>query len=176
MALNSSGPISIGGSTAGQSINLEIKRSASSATSLNESIMRGLAGIASGAISLSSFYAKKYWQLVTGSYAYASFTTSRWATTYTWSFGEVKPKTINVNGKITQYDWPADNNIRLEVYYSSSGWVTVYYTVVGMDPGTWYFNFNVACSIDQTATQMRFTANARANGDAQVIQMIEWYT
>lgn len=169
MALQSSGAISI------NNINVELTRAGTTTASLGETAFRNLAGIASGAISMSNFYAKKYWKLVTGSYAYASFTTSRWATTYSWSFGAVKPKTINVNGKITQYDWPADNNIRLEVYYASSGWVTVYYQVVGMDPGTWYFNFNVACSINETATQMRFTANARANGDGQVIQMTEWY-
>jgi hypothetical protein len=58
MALNSSGPISIGGSTAGQSINLELNRSATATSSLNEAALRTLAGIASGQISLSNFYGK----------------------------------------------------------------------------------------------------------------------
>lgn len=58
MALNSSGPISLGGSTSGQSINLELGRSASATTSLNETAVRGLAGISSGTISLSNFYGK----------------------------------------------------------------------------------------------------------------------
>ena len=58
MTLNSSGPISIGGSTAGQSINLELNRAAGATSSLNEEALRALAGIASGQISLSSFYGK----------------------------------------------------------------------------------------------------------------------
>jgi hypothetical protein len=58
MALNASGPISIGGATTGESINLELGRSATATSQMNESAMRSLAGVASGAISLSSFYGK----------------------------------------------------------------------------------------------------------------------
>lgn len=42
MALNASGPISIGGSTTGQSINLELRRSATATTSLNDAVVRTL--------------------------------------------------------------------------------------------------------------------------------------
>lgn len=58
MTMNSSGPISIGGSTAGQSINLEVGRSATTTSSLNDSSLRTLAGVASGQISFSNFYGK----------------------------------------------------------------------------------------------------------------------
>ena len=58
MPLNNSGPISIGGSTAGQSINLELGRAATASSNLNESALRTLAGVPSGAISLSNFYGK----------------------------------------------------------------------------------------------------------------------
>lgn len=58
MPLNASGPISIGGSTTGQSINLELGLSATAATSLNDAAVRTLAGVASGVISLSNFYGK----------------------------------------------------------------------------------------------------------------------
>lgn len=58
MPLNASGPISIGGSTAGQSINLELSRSASTSSNLNETDLRSLANKASGSISLSDFYSK----------------------------------------------------------------------------------------------------------------------
>lgn len=58
MPLNASGPISIGGSTAGQSINLELGRAAGATSSLNESALRTLAAVPSGAISLSNFYGK----------------------------------------------------------------------------------------------------------------------
>jgi hypothetical protein len=58
----STGPISIGGSaTSGglnQSINIELGRAATATSSLNESALRTLAGVPSGAISLSNFYGK----------------------------------------------------------------------------------------------------------------------
>jgi hypothetical protein len=58
MALNSSGQISMGGSTSGQSINLELGRPATQAINLNESEVRSLAGVPTGAISLNNFYGK----------------------------------------------------------------------------------------------------------------------
>ena len=64
MTLNSSGPISLGGSTTGQSINLELGVSATALADINSTSFRTLAGVASGQISLSSFYGKSnttYW-------------------------------------------------------------------------------------------------------------------
>jgi hypothetical protein len=59
MTLNSSGPISLGGSTAGQSINLELSQSATAQVSLNDANVRSLAGVASGAIIMpTNFYGK----------------------------------------------------------------------------------------------------------------------
>ena len=62
MTMVSTGPISIGGNatTGGlnQSINIELGRSATATSSLNESALRTLAGVPSGAISLSNFYGK----------------------------------------------------------------------------------------------------------------------
>ena len=59
MTLNTSGPISLGGSTTGQSINLELGRSATAQVSLNESAVRTLAGVPSGAIVMpTNFYGK----------------------------------------------------------------------------------------------------------------------
>jgi len=54
MPLNASGPISLAGATVGQSIALELGRTATTSTSLNESAVRGLLGVASGVISMSS--------------------------------------------------------------------------------------------------------------------------
>lgn len=56
MPLNTSGPISLGGSTTGQSVNLELGRSATASVSLGETEVRDLAGVSSGAISLSNLY------------------------------------------------------------------------------------------------------------------------
>jgi len=52
MALNPSGAISLGGATSGQSINLELGKSATAQASLNDADVRGLAGVASGQISM----------------------------------------------------------------------------------------------------------------------------
>lgn len=68
MPLVTSGEISIGGSTANRSINLELGRSATATSSLNESALRDLAGVASGAISLSSFYGKSSLSAVLNAY------------------------------------------------------------------------------------------------------------
>jgi hypothetical protein len=58
MPLVTSGEISIGGSTANRSINLELGRAAGATSSLGETSLRNLAGVASGPISLSDFYGK----------------------------------------------------------------------------------------------------------------------
>lgn len=58
MALASSGEISIGGSTTGRSINLELGRSANATSSLDETSLRTLAQKSSGTISLSDFWGK----------------------------------------------------------------------------------------------------------------------
>ena len=71
MALNSSGPISLGGATTGQSINLELGQSATATTSLNATNVRTLAGKASGAITMpTDFWGKSsasYWWSAIGS-------------------------------------------------------------------------------------------------------------
>lgn len=59
MTLNASGPISLGGSTTGESINLELGLSATAQISLNDTAVRTLAGVASGAITVpTNFYGK----------------------------------------------------------------------------------------------------------------------
>jgi len=58
--LNSSGPISLGGSTAGESINLELDASATAAVTMNDTAFRKLGGVVSSGsqISLSQFYGR----------------------------------------------------------------------------------------------------------------------
>lgn len=59
MALNLSGPISLGGSTSGQSINLENGQTATDLVSLNDAAVRSLAGVPSGVIVMpTDFYGK----------------------------------------------------------------------------------------------------------------------
>jgi hypothetical protein len=58
MPLAGSGTMSLGGATATRSVNLELGRTATAQISFNEAAVRSLAGISSGAISMSSFYGK----------------------------------------------------------------------------------------------------------------------
>ena len=60
MALNGSGPISLGGATTGQSINLELGQSATAQVSLNDANVRSLAGVPSGAIVVPTDFWGKY--------------------------------------------------------------------------------------------------------------------
>jgi len=75
MTLNSSGPISLGGSTAGQSINLELSQSATAQVSLNDTNVRTLAGVASGAIVMpTNFYGKSAVTIVLSNQSIQDFT------------------------------------------------------------------------------------------------------
>jgi hypothetical protein len=76
MTLNSSGPISLGGSTAGQSINLELSKSATAQVSLNDTDVRTLAGVASGAIIMpTNFYGKSAVTIVLDDHTISDATT-----------------------------------------------------------------------------------------------------
>jgi hypothetical protein len=75
MTLNASGPISLGGSTTGQSINLELSQSATAQVSLNDTNVRSLAGVASGAIVMpTNFYGKSAVTIVLSNQSIADFT------------------------------------------------------------------------------------------------------
>ena len=58
MALNPSGPISLAGTTPGQSVQLELGGSGTTQISMNDTSVRTLAGVSSGAISMNNFYGK----------------------------------------------------------------------------------------------------------------------
>lgn len=61
MTLNSSGPISLGGATTGQSIAVEIQQSPTGQISLNDTNVRSLAGVPSGQIEMpTNFYGKSW--------------------------------------------------------------------------------------------------------------------
>lgn len=56
MALNTSGVLSIGGTTVGQSINLELGKAQNATSGLADTDLRNLAGVTSGTISMNDFY------------------------------------------------------------------------------------------------------------------------
>jgi hypothetical protein len=59
MTLNSSGPISLGGTATNASINLELSQAFNAQISMNDTNVRTLAGVASGAITMpTNFYGK----------------------------------------------------------------------------------------------------------------------
>lgn len=58
MPLNNSGPISLGGSTTGQSVNLELGKGATDTITMNDTNVRTLAGKPTGQIAFSDFYGK----------------------------------------------------------------------------------------------------------------------
>jgi hypothetical protein len=75
MTLAASGAISLGGSTATRSINLELGQSATAQVSLNDTNVRSLAGVASGAITLpTNFYGKSAVTIVLSNQSIADFT------------------------------------------------------------------------------------------------------
>ena len=77
MALNSSGPISLGGTTAGVSIEKELGGSGTTQISLNCATVRTLAGVPSGAITMpTNFYGKS--SIVVGSQSYTTPGTYSW--------------------------------------------------------------------------------------------------
>lgn len=74
MALVPTGDISLGGSTTGQSIALELGLSATATISLNDTVVRTLLGIASGAIDMNTAHGKS--NRVTASYTFTTNTTN----------------------------------------------------------------------------------------------------
>lgn len=70
MALNATGAISLAGTTTGQSIALELGLSGTAQITMNCTAVRTLAGVASGAITLSNFYGKSNGPSVAVFYGY----------------------------------------------------------------------------------------------------------
>ena len=122
MTLATSGSISIGGTTANRSINLELGRSATATSSLGESALRALANDTSGAISMSTFRGKSAaldTQTVTVGFqaaqlyinsGYGSFTTGL-GTTGNRNVGSMSDGTFN----------PKSNMYIRGLWYSTSG-------------------------------------------------------
>lgn len=99
MTLASSGIISIGGSTTDRSINLELGRSATATSNLNETSLRDLADVSSGAISLDDFYGKSAWQ-ATGNEAIGSWPTGGLGDTHPLFWGS-KTQTSSTIAEVT---------------------------------------------------------------------------
>ena len=133
MALASSGTISIGGSTANRSINLELNRSATATSSLGESALRTLANRSSGSVSMSHFYGKSNAldvQTVTvGYFAGGQYIPSQYGYSSTLSLGSVSDGTCNFKSGASYIDlyWNSFGRLyfRLNGTHANSGWTTM---------------------------------------------------
>jgi hypothetical protein len=145
MTLASSGTLSIGGSTANRSINLELGRSATATSNLNETDLRTLAGVASGTISISDFYGKSASldvQTVTVGVYVAKATTYYG---YGLAGGSISDGTFNPKSgaSITRLEWVSTGTLSFSLSgsYTNADWTTVEFTGGG---GTYSFNRTAA--------------------------------
>lgn len=137
MPLNSSGAISIGGSTTGQSINLELGRSATATSSLGETALRNLAGVASGAISLSSFYGKSNLAATLNSYDAANFDVTL-----------IRQRYVNSGSTYARVGITLNSDGTARYFYEDSGTATTNFTSFtwktgGGSAGDYYARFTV---------------------------------
>lgn len=129
MTLNASGPISLGGATVGQSINLELGNSATATASINSTQFRTLAGVASGQISLSNFYGKSNavgWALYIGQRGtISSNQQGQYLNNYGWMQTSAGIAT-NISGN-------GGNQVGIQTF-NSSGARTGSYNITGANP------------------------------------------
>ena len=170
MALASSGTMSIGGTTTDRSINLELGRSATATSSLGETDLRTLAGVASGAISMDDFYgasASQAFTTIKAGYSFFTFTGGRGSTQYGFDAGYRASGSapigsisytdaIVVNGTTlgTLYRASVDNvasgrhnlNIEITGTNSNSGWTNVTCTRISNSASTTFARTSLSYS------------------------------
>jgi hypothetical protein len=100
MALNSSGQLSLGGSTVGESVNLELSKAATALISLNDTDLRTLFGVSSGQISMNTGYGKS-----TGPTKSTIGPNSTWlfATDTIGTIGTIQTASSYINGPSASY-------------------------------------------------------------------------
>tara|TARA_R110000851_G_C12955257_1_gene553718 strand:+ start:13 stop:615 length:603 start_codon:yes stop_codon:yes gene_type:complete len=149
MTLATSGTMSIGGTTTDRSINVELGRSATATSNMGETDLRTLAGVASGAISMSNFYGKS-------NYDWVVTVTNQSATIFGQSFqgygsvgnpsspttfGSATDTTCDLYSDNPSFQWYSVNNNPTSFYINSStgtptgnaGWTKmhIYYQQTG---------------------------------------------
>lgn len=154
MPLNNSGPLSFGGTTVGQSINLELGLSATATASINSTAFRTLAGVPSGQISVSNFYGKSNaigWVINTGPSdgtgtlipINAGIFVDAVGNMY-WMFGQSPASRFGIarvssSGVLTAFIYPFDNsNAVFSISSSRSSTATTAATAPGNDSAVLY--------------------------------------
>jgi hypothetical protein len=178
MTLASSGTLSIGGSTANRSINLELGRSATATSNLNETDLRTLAGVASGTISISDFYGKSASldvQTVTVGVYVAKATTYYG---YGLAGGSISDGTFNPKGgaSITRLEWISTGTLSFSLSgsYTNADWTTVEFTGGG---GTYSFNRTAASYTNNgTATTWNWSTGTNPFGTTAGVNVTATFT
>ena len=137
MTLASSGTISIGGTTAGRSINLELGRSATATSSLGEATLRSLANDTSGAISMSTFRGKSAaldTQTVTvGFGAVVQYANSGYGS-FTTGLAVANPRNV---GSMSDGTFNPKSNLYISgIWYATNGSTTVHAVRLSLRNGT----------------------------------------
>lgn len=178
MTLASSGTLSIGGSTANRSINLELGRSATATSNLNETDLRTLAGVASGTISISDFYgtsAALDVQTVTVGVYVAKATTYYG---YGLAGGSISDGTFNPKSgaSITRLEWISTGTLSFSLSgsYTNADWTTVEFTGGG---GTYSFNRTAASYTNNgTATTWNWSTGTNPFGTTAGVNVTATFT
>lgn len=132
MTMNSSGPISLAGTTAGQSIEIENGGNGTTQISLNCTAVRSLAGVPSGAITMpTNFYGKSNQFTYTVSASQTNFCMRAGAITAGWN-GTSK-LVVNINsGVIISSNGTGTPALRIQGTYAGGVTVNNSGTIVGM--------------------------------------------
>lgn len=156
MALNNSGKISLAGSTVGESIAAELGLGATTQISLNDTVVRALAGISSGMIQLDDFYGKS-----AGSASYIAY------------FDNVNSLAVTGNQYFPSLIWVESDNC----YYASfTSWVSSSSNIFGTLFVKFDSNFNILLTnylrspyTNWTATQSEFSARLQKLPDGTIM-------
>lgn len=183
MTLATSGSISIGGTTANRSINLELGRSATATSSLGESALRALANDTSGAISMSTFRGKSNLldtQTVTVGYAApALYTVETRGYDDFLNVGSISDGTLNPVGNkpITILAWLGSNStgttvlngvyLQITGSVSNSGFTT-------MKVGSTSFNRTSAIFTQGTSSFWRWPTTTNPFGSTGAVVSVEF--
>lgn len=151
MTLNASGPISLGGSTTGQSVNLELGQSATAQISFNDAAVRTLTGTSTNTalVMPTNFYGKSKKFTYTGTMTQATFV-SGGDTCYGYDFIE--------GGSLSPIN---DNIIRIFKVNLSGVWY--FYVTIG--GGTGLQNYWATLTLGGTFSINSSSATAFYNGN-----------
>jgi len=161
MTLASSGTMSIGGTTSTRSINLELGRSGTATSNLGETDLRTLAGVSSGAISISNFYNKSNsldsQTITVGQGSGNRFGFSNFSSVG-WTGGSITDGTCNFkSGTSYKAIYHSDNTNRAYLFINgnqtNAGFSTMTVSsITGSDPTVTYTRTDAIFNVGSTST------------------------